>query len=198
MLLKSHHLLRICLIFCFTFKAHAVTLTFDQNNYSTSANITTNGVGISSSFSGSISSPNQIRNLHIITTGNSGATSSAYAIRSSGSYNQVINEINASIITTGSSGRGISIANNSSAFNSGSIITQGTSSYGLYGGGDDNSLTNAGSILTNNSSAYGIYINGDNNYALNSGTINSQTYGIYGNGNNNDINKYSQNTIISN
>ncbi len=178
----------IFLFFLFISNSYAVTLTSGQTDYTTPSDITTSGIGISSSLSGTSSSPNKIKNIFTITTGNSGATSGAYGIRSSGTYNQITNSVGANIITTGSSGRGISITNNSIAINQGSISTQGTTAYGIYTGGNSNSVQNSGTITTNNTTAYGIYLNGDNNSASNSGTLSTKVYGIYSDGNVNQIN----------
>ena len=178
--------------------AHAVTLTSGQTDYTTTYDITNSGVGISSSLTGSSSSLNKITNLHTITTGNSGSTSSAYGIKTTNNYNQITNGSSGVIITTGSSGRGISISNFSIIYNLGNITTQGATSYGLYAGGDNNAVNNSGSIATSNTTAYGIYLNGDNNSASNSGTISTQVYGIYGEGNVNQItNSGTINTAIS-
>jgi outer membrane autotransporter protein len=180
--------LQLCFLLFFVVKAQAVTLTSDQTDYTTTEDITTSGSGIISSLSGSDSSLNKITNTYTITTGNFGNTSSAYGIKVTGSYNQVTNDVDAAIITTGSSGRGISISDSSLAINSGTINTDGTSSYGIYAGGDADVITNYGTINTANSRAYGIYLNGDNGSVTNSGTINAeQSYGIYGNGNANQI-----------
>ncbi len=168
-------------------KSYAVTLTSGQTDYSTTSDITTSGVGISSSLVGTSDSLDKITNLHVITTGNSGGTSSAYGIKTTGNYNKITNSSGASIFTTGSSGRGISIGDFSEVYNVGSITTAGTTSYGIYGGGDNNTISNSGSITTSNTTSYGIYLNGNNSSAANSGTINTQVYGIYGVGNVNQI-----------
>ena len=167
------------ILLCAVFAKHsfALTLTSAQTNFTTTENITTSGVGIGSSLVGTSGNLNKITNLHIITTGPS---SSAYGIRTSGNYNQITNEVGAQIQTSASSGRGISIGNLSIAVNKGLISTQGSSSYGLYAGGDNNSLSNSGNITTAGSSAYGIYLDGNSNSAQNSGIISTaQTYGIY-------------------
>ncbi len=185
---KSHHFLRFLLLFFITKQAQAVTLTSGQTDYTTSSDITTSASGIISTLSGSSSSLNKITNAYTITTGNSGATSSAYGIKSSGNYNQITNNSAATILTTGSSGRGISVADFSVVVNAGTISTQGTTSYGIYGGGNSNSLGNSGIITTANTTAYGIYANGDSNSVNNSGTITTEkTYGIYLNGNANSL-----------
>lgn len=163
-------------------KALALTLTSGQTNFITSGNITENASGIISSLAGTQNNPNRITNLHIITTGNSGAVSSAYGIRSTGAFNQITNSNGAEINTTGSSGRGISIAGgNSSAINQGTISTLGSSSYGIYVGGNNNAASNAGNILTQQ--AYGIYLDGNFNQLSNSGNIITQggtsAYGVY-------------------
>ena len=181
---KSHRF--FALFFCcfFSQKALAVTLTSGQTDYTTTGNITVSAVGISSSLSGSSGSLNKIKNTFTITT--SGAAS-AYGIRSTGSYNQITNDSGATILTTASSGRGISVASNSSVYNLGSITTQGTTSYGIYAGSGNNTINNSGSIATSNTTSYGIYLASDNNSASNSGTINTQVYGIYSDGNANQI-----------
>ncbi len=186
---RSYRLLLLLLLFLVFIisEAQAVTLTSSQTDYTTTADITTSGIGISSSLSGSSSSTNKIKNIHVITTGNSGATSGSYGIRSSGNYNQITNAASAVILTTGSSGRGVSLTNNSTAINAGNITTQGATSYGIYAGGDNNAVSNTGSISTTNTTSYGIYLNGDNNSAINSGSIATRVYGIYGNGNVNQI-----------
>ncbi len=183
MLPKSHKFLAIILtIFCAK-NSFAVTLTSAETSYSTTADITTDDSGIISSSSGSSSSFRSITNNHIITTGNSGANSSAYGIRVSGDYYSITNSSGAEIITTGSSGRGISVSDFATISNAGSIITQGTTAYGIYGGGSSNSVSNSGSITTAESSAHGIYLNGDSNSANNSGAISTSAgYGIYLNG----------------
>ncbi len=183
---RNHRFLQFCFFIFFASKAQAVTLNSSKTNYTTPSDLTTSGTAISSTFSGSSSSLNKIKNTYIITTGNDGAVSSAYGIKSSGNYNQVTNDNNASIFTSGSSGRGISIANNSIAINLGRISTQGTTSYGIYSN-NNNNITNSGIITTSNTTAYGIYLDGDNNSVSNDGSITTQVYGIYGNGNNNQI-----------
>ena len=185
---KNHRFLLFCFLLFFTKAAQAVTLTSGQTDYTTTENITTSASGIISSLSGSGASLNKIKNTYTITTGNSGATSSGYGIRSSGSYNQITNDLGAAIITTGSSGRGISVATNSIVYNLGSIATQGTSSYGIYAGSGNDVINNSGSITTSNTTSYGIYLASDNNSAINSGTINARVYGIYSDGNANQIN----------
>jgi len=167
----------ILLCAIFTKNSFALTLTSTQTNFTTTGNITTSGVGISSSLVGTSGNLDKITNLHIITTG---PNSSAYGIRTSGNYNQITNEVGAQIQTSGSSGRGITISNLSIATNKGLINTQGSSGYGLYAGGDSSSLSNSGNITTAGSSSYGIYLDGNSNSAQNSGTISTtQTYGIY-------------------
>lgn len=169
----------LAIFFCvfFSKNSFAITLAAGQTNFITSGNITTSGVGISSSLVGAISNLNHITNLHTITTGPS---SSAYGIRTSGNYNQILNDIGGVIQTTASSGRGISVSNFSIANNLGSITTESSNAYGLYAGGDNNSLSNSGNITTQGTSSYGIYLDGNNNSAQNSGTISTtQTYGIY-------------------
>ncbi len=184
MLPKSHRF--FVLFFCcfFSQKALAVTLTSGQTDYTTTSDITASAVGISSSLSGSSGSLNKIKNTFTITTS---SASSAYGIRSTGSYNQITNDSGAAINTSGSSGRGISVASNSSVYNLGSITTQGTTSYGIYAGSGNNTLNNSGSIITSNTTSYGIYLASDNNSATNSGTINTKVYGIYSDGNANQI-----------
>lgn len=177
------------LFFCI-FSPHqsfAVILTSGQTDYTTSSDITTSSFGITSSLSGSSSALNKITNTYTITTGNNGATSGAYGIRTTGSYNQITNSSTGAIITTGSSGRGISIAGNSVVYNLGAITTSGTTSYGIYAGSGNDTISNSGSIVTSNSSSYGIYLASDNNSASNSGSINTQVYGIYSDGNVNQI-----------
>lgn len=162
-------------------KAFALTLTSGQTNYITSENITESGIGINSTRVGVLGNPNRITNLHIITTGNSGANSSAYGIGTTGAFNEVTNSNGAEINTTGSSGRGISInGGNSGATNQGLISTLGSSSHGIYVGKDNNRANNAGNIITQQS--YGIYLNGNFNQLNNSGNIVTQGgtgYGIY-------------------
>lgn len=170
-----------------TSEAQAVTLTSSQTNYTTTADITESASGIISSLVGSSGSLNEIKNSYTITTGNSGGTSSAYGIKVSSSYNQITNDSGATIATTGSSGRGISISDYSTVINSGTITTQGTTSYGIYAGGDSNTVSNSGSITTINTTAYGIYANGNSNSVTNSGSIATRVYGIYGNGDTNTI-----------
>ncbi|MDX2083448.1 MAG: autotransporter domain-containing protein [Rickettsiales bacterium] len=195
---KTHKLAQLCLLFFVTTKAQAVTLTAGQTDYTTTSNITTSGIGISSSLSGSSSSLNKIKNTFTITTGNSGAVSGSYGIRVTGDYNQITNDSNAFINTTGSSGRGISISDFSQVYNLGTINTIGSTSYGIYAGGDSNLINNSGAINTSNSSAYGIYLSGDNNSVNNSGAINTQVYGIYSSGNGSQINNFGIiNTTIS-
>ena len=180
MLKKSHRFLAFCCLLFITNSAKAVTLTSGQTDYTTLSDITTSASGIISSLAGSSSSLNKIKNTFTITTGNFGATSSAYGIRSSGNYNQITNSLGATILTTGSSGRGISVGNFSIVTNAGNISTQGTTSYGIYLGGNSNSSNNSGAISTTNTTSYGIYSNGDNNSVSNSGSITtSQAYGIY-------------------
>jgi uncharacterized protein with beta-barrel porin domain len=170
------------------FDAQAVTLTSDQLDYTTTSDITTDDSGIISSFSGTSSSLRKITNNHVITTGNDGANSSAYGIRLSGDYYQIENSSDAEIITTGSSGRGISISDFSIVNNSGSISTEGSTSYGIYGGGSANLINNLGEITTLGSSSYGIYFNGDDNEGENSGSISTSLgYGVYLNGSRNQF-----------
>ncbi len=171
----------------FAKKSFAVVLTSGQTDYTTTEDITTGSFGITSSLSGTSSSLNKITNNYTITTGNDGASSGAYGIRTTGSYNQITNNVSGEIITTGSSGRGISIAGNSAVYNLGSITTLGTTSYGIYAGSGNDTISNSGSITTSNSSAYGIYLASDNNSLTNSGTINTTVYGIYSDGNANQI-----------
>ncbi len=186
-MLKSHRFLQLCLLVLFSNPARAVTLTSGQTDYTTTSDITTSASGIITSLSGTSGSLNKIKNLHTITTGNSGATSSAYGIRSSGDYYQITNDASGIILTTGSSGRGISVSDNSIVNNLGSISTQGSTSYGIYLGGDSNTTTNSGSISTIGSTSYGIYLNGSNSSATNSGNLATRVYGIYSNGDNNQI-----------
>lgn len=167
--------------------AQTVTLTSDQTNYITSGDITADSNGIVSSLSGDSSNLNSITNLHNIITGDDGTNSSAYGIRVTGDYNQVINDNVGTILTTGSSGRGISISEYSTVTNNGTITTEGRTAYGIYGGGDENNIVNNGNITTSNSSAYGLYINGHNNILTNNGNVTTQVYGIYSNGNANYV-----------
>jgi uncharacterized protein with beta-barrel porin domain len=167
-------------------QSQTITLTAGQEDYVTSANITADDDGIESSLVGSDGDLNSIQNAHIISTGDEGAFSSAYGIKVSGDYNAVTNNAGATIATTGSSGRGISISDYSTATNDGDISTQGSSSYAIYAGGDGNSLENSGSITTLESSAHGLYANGDSNNVSNaSAIITAKGYGIYLNGNDN-------------
>ncbi len=189
---KIHRAIFLCFCNFFADKALAVTLTSGQTNYTTTSDITSSAIAISSSLSGTSSSYNKIKNTFTITTN---TNSGAYGIRTSGSYNQITNDSNAAIITTASSGRGISIASNSQVYNLGSIATQGTTSYGIYVGSGNNTINNSGSITTSNTSAYGIYLASDNNTATNSGTINTQVYGIYSDSNTNQI--YNSGTITT-
>lgn len=185
---KSPRFWQLCLLLLFSNPAAAVTLTSGDSDYTTSADITvTSGSGISSTFSGTSSSLRKVKNLHAITTGNSGTVSSAYGIKFTGDYNQVTNDSSASITTTGSSGRGISLSDNSIAINSGSITTSGSTSYAIYAGGDSNNITSSGTITTSGSTSYGIYLSGSSNVASNSGTISTKVYGIYGDGDANQI-----------
>jgi uncharacterized protein with beta-barrel porin domain len=170
-----------------TTSAGAVVLGAGDTNYLTSSDITTSGIAISSTLVGTSGSPNRITNLHNIATGASGTISGSYGIRTSGNYNIITNAFGASILTTGASGRGVSITNNSSVINQGAISTQGTTAYGIYVGGDNNSISNFGSVSTINSTAYGIYLNGDNNSANNAGSIATRVYGIYASGNVNQV-----------
>ena len=206
MFLKNHRFLKtlskLGFLFFFVSEAPAITLTAGQTDYTTSGNINTNGntgtssIGINSSLSGNSSSLNKIKNTYIITTGNSGATSSAYGIKSTGAYNQITNDNGAVILTTGNSGRGISITNNSTVTNSGSITTQGTTSYGIAASGNGNNITNSssGSISTTNTTSYGIYLDGSNNLVTNAGSISTQVYGIYAKG---DVNQISNSGTIT-
>lgn len=195
---KSHHFLRCCCLIFFASNAQAVTLTSGQTDYTTTGDITTSGSGIISSLSGTSSSLNKIKNTYTITTGNSGATASAYGIKSNGNYNQITNDTGATILTTGSSGRGISIVNFSTVFNLGTINTQGTTSYGIYAGGTNNAVSNSGTI---NSNSHGIYAKDNDAQVTNSGTITtasgSSIYGIRSEGNNSVINN-SGNIISTN
>ena len=185
---KSHHFLRFCCLIFFASNAQAVTLTSGQTDYTTTGDITTSASGIITSLSGTSSSLNKIKNTFTITTGNSGATASAYGIRSSGNYYQITNDTGATILTTGISGRGISVANFTNVYNLGTINTQGTTSYGIYLGGNSNTASNSGLINTLNTTSYGIYLNGNNNSVTNSGTVSAaQSYGIYLNGDANQI-----------
>lgn len=187
MFFKSRRILRFSFLLFLASKAHAVTLTSGQTDYTTTEDITTSASGIITSLSGSSGDLNSITNLHTITTGDSGSTSSAYGIKSSGDYYQITNDTSGAIVTTGSSGRGISISDYSTVTNSGSISTQGSTSYGIYSGGDSNSITNSGSISTIGTTSYGIYLNGDDNSATNSGSISTLVYGIYSAGNTSQI-----------
>ena len=86
MLKRNLSFLKLCFLLFFIDQAKAVTLTSGQTDYATTADITVSGVGISSSLSGTSSSLNKITNLHTITTGNSGSTSSAYGIKTTNNY----------------------------------------------------------------------------------------------------------------
>lgn len=188
--------MHIFLLVLFVNKAKAVTLSAGQENYSTTENITNSGSGIISSLDGSDISRNTIQNLHIITTGNSGATSSAYGIKAIGDYNDVSNAADASILTTGSSGRAMSVTgDNSSVTNLGSINTEGTTSHGMYIGGDGGVATNSGSIVTLSSGARGMYANGNNFTVNNSGSI--TTSGGYGIGTDGDIQQVTNSGTIT-
>ncbi len=180
---KSHRFLQISLLLTFLAKqSHALTLGAGDTNYTTSADITESTTsGIYSNFEGTSPTPRAITNAHTITT--TGSSTNGYGIRVAKSYNQVTNQLGASIVTSGSSGRGISVFDFATVTNAGSISTAGTSAYGIHARADS-SVTNSGSITTTNtSSAYGIYLSGNNSSANNSGTISSKTYGIYGDSN---------------
>ena len=142
---NTRHLLPFCLLlFLFSHKTFSLTLTSGQSDFTTSSDITeTTTHGISSSFSGSSGNLRKIKNLHIITTGNNGTASGDYGIRASGNFNQVTNDVGSSIVTTGNSGRGISVADDSVVINSGAVSTAGSSSYGIYAS-DCNIITSSG------------------------------------------------------
>ncbi|MBU6338904.1 MAG: autotransporter domain-containing protein [Rickettsiales bacterium] len=177
-----HQLVVALLLFFIPLEASAITLSSAQTNFTTTSDITIDGVGISSSFSGSSGSLRTITNLNIITTGPS---TSDYGIKTTGSYNKITNSSSGQIITSGSSGRGISVSDFSEVYNLGSISTSGITSYGIYAGGNSNTVSNSGSITTTNTTSYGIYLNGNSNTATNSGSINTKVYGINVTGNNN-------------
>lgn len=182
--MSPHKFCLIALLIAFSTPSYAVTLSDGETDYSTTADITISGVGISTNLEGTASPLNKITNLHTITT--SGVTS-AYGIKSTKDYNHVINSSGAAIVTQDNSGRGISVTDLSQVNNQGAITTNGTTSYGVYVGGDNSTVSNSGSITTHNSTSYGVYLNGDNNVATNSGTIDTKVYGIYGKGNENQI-----------
>ncbi|MBL6664761.1 MAG: autotransporter domain-containing protein [Rickettsiales bacterium] len=170
----------LCYLF-FGFNANALTLGVGDENFVTSENITEDDDGIVSSLSGEFDNYNSITNNHIITVGDEG-------VILSGDYNEVINSISGEIITTDSSGRGVDVDNNTNIYNYGLINTLGSSSYGIYVGGDNNVVENAGSILTEGNNGHAIYINGDDNDVSNSGNIiTAEGYGVYLNGNQNNF-----------
>jgi len=171
----------------FSTNSNAITLTAGQENFTTTTNITESGSGIISSLSGTSGSYNTITNNHIITTGDDGATSSAFGITTTGDYNQITNSLGASIITTGASGRGIDVDNFAIIDNYGTITTQLNAAHGIYAR-SDNEINNYGTITTQNSGV-GIYLQGDNNIAQNSGNIETSGggYGVRLQGNNNDF-----------
>lgn len=182
----SFLLFAIYLSFC----SHAKSITLDtgQENFSTTSNITEIKNGIESSLFGTSDNYNSITNNHTITTGDDGAESSAYGITITGNYNEITNNLNAQILTTGSSGRAIDVDNFAIVKNFGEITTQGSSAHGIYAV-DNNEIYNSNIITTNESSAVGIYINGDNNIVENSGTIitNGGGYGVRLQGNVNNF-----------
>lgn len=181
-------ILAALILVCYLPKSLAITLSAGDEDYVTSMDITEVDDGIISSLSGTDSDFNNITNNHIITTGNNGLESSAYGIRVSGDFNNISNNINGQIITTGSSGRGIDVDDNTIINNIGLINTKGSTSYAIYAGGDNNIVTNSGSIITEERSGHGIYFNGDDNVGINDGLINNASgYGVYLNGNNNNF-----------
>lgn len=181
------------LAFCLlvTRQAQAITLTSSQSDYTTTSDIATtaantSGAGINSTQAGTSSSPRKINNTYRITT----EGSSAYGIRTTKDYNQISNASGAIITTANSSARGISISGDfSSANNAGTIITSGSSAYGIYISAGTNSaasldnyssVTNSGTI--NAADAHGIYTNDSYTLIINSGAISggndSTDYGI--------------------
>lgn len=191
----SRSFLTLGFLIFFARTAKAITLSPGDIDYTTSGDITISGVGINSTLVGTSSSLNKIKNTFTITAG---PASRAYGIKVTGNYNQITNFTGAAILTTGNSGRGISIVNNATVINQGSISTQGTTSYGIYAGGNNNTISSSGSISTINTTSYGIYLNGDSNSAVNSGSISTKVYAIYGNGNENQItNNGTINTSVS-
>ncbi|MBM3579509.1 MAG: autotransporter domain-containing protein [Alphaproteobacteria bacterium] len=178
-------------VFCLLISSNAaaVSLTSSQTDYTTTDNITTTtnntaGSGIYSSYSGTSSSSRKIANAHVINT----SGSSAYGIRTTGSYNQITNKSDARIDTSNSSGRGISVDDFSSVNNQGAINTLGSSAHGIYLDGNSSSATNSGVISIGNSNAYGINLNGDGQVVTNSGSISAGKYAIYNSGIGNVIN----------
>lgn len=175
-----YHTAALCVVLC-AHNAGAINLTAGQEDFITTGDITTSSSGIISSLAGSSGDLNSITNLHTITTGSNGATSSAYGIRVNSAFNQVTNSTSGVINTTDSSGRGISISDSSIAINQGAISTLSTSSYGIYAGGNENIINNSGIIQT--AQSYGIYLDGNANQLSNSGTITTSggtsAYGIY-------------------
>ncbi len=185
---RSQRFLQISLlIIFFTKQSHALTLSAGDTNFTTSANITESATsGIYSNFEGTSPTPRTITNAHTITA--TGSSTNGYGIRVAKSFNQVTNQLGASIFTSGSSGRGISVFDNSTVTNAGNISTSGSTAYGIHAR-TNSSVANSGSITTSNtSSAYGIYLSGDNSSANNSGSISTKTYGICSDSNNIQIN----------
>ena len=129
-----HHVAFLAFCLLVTRQAQAITLTSSQSDYTTTSDIATtaantSGAGINSTQAGTSSSPRKINNTYRITT----QGSSAYGIRTTGNYNQIYNASGATITTANSSARGISISGDfSSANNAGTIITSGSSAYGIY------------------------------------------------------------------
>jgi uncharacterized protein with beta-barrel porin domain len=177
--------------------AHALTLSAGDTNYTTSANITESTTsGIYSNFEGTSLAPRTITNAHIITA--TGSSDNGYGIRVGKSYNQVTNQLGATIVTSGSSGRGVSVFDFSTVTNAGSISTSGTTAYGIHAR-TSSSVSNSGSITTTNSDdAFGIYLSGNNSSANNSGTISTNDYGIYSKGNDSTINNSGAITTTAN
>lgn len=199
-----HHVAFLVICFITLSSARAVTLSSDQINYSTDSDITTtasnsSGAGINNTKSGTSLAPRTIQNSHIITTGNSGQSSGAYGIRTTGDYNQITNNIGATIYTTGRTGRGVSITGDfSSANNLGTITTLGSSSYGIYISGGSNAKATSSSYSTasnsgtiNSADSHGIYTADDYTEITNSGIIisgdDTTDYGIRANGDNSTI-----------
>jgi uncharacterized protein with beta-barrel porin domain len=122
-----------------------------------------------------------ITNNNTITVGN-GSGSIPYPTDASGiaviNSSQVIN--NGSIIT-GNFSQGIfACCSNQITNNAGALIQAGDNSFGIFAGGDANTISNAGQIVVGNGtnsgfgfvySSYGILLSGSNNTVTNTGTI---------------------------
>jgi outer membrane autotransporter protein len=179
---KNLFLASLCFLALVASSASALTISEGETNYTTSSDISESTTsGLYSNFAGTSLTPRTIVNSHTISTTGSGTN--GYGIRVAKSYNNVTNSLGAAIITTGSSGRGISVFDNSEVNNAGNITTSGSTAYGIHAR-TDSSVINSGNITTTNtSSAYGIYLSGNNGSANNSGTISTKVYGIYSDSN---------------